>query len=91
MTPALSAALSAPPEGCSRPEVVKLMWVYIKARGLQDPKDKRKIVLDDALRGVFKVKSFNMFTMNRFLSRHLWEEEVSRGDALREWGKGIGA
>ena len=54
-----------------------MLWVYIRAKGLQNPKDKRQILLDEpGLRDVFKVKSFTMFTMNRHLSKHLWEEET---------------
>ncbi|KAG0225523.1 hypothetical protein BGX31_007602, partial [Mortierella sp. GBA43] len=34
----------------SRPEVVKQMWVYIKANSLQDEKDKRKINCDTKLK-----------------------------------------
>jgi chromatin remodeling complex protein RSC6 len=38
----------------SRPQVVKKIWQYIKARDLQDPADKRQIRCDDKLQLVFK-------------------------------------
>jgi upstream activation factor subunit UAF30 len=40
----------------SRPEVVKKIWDYVKANGLQDPNDKRYILCDDSLRPVFGEK-----------------------------------
>ena len=65
---------------CSRPQIVKKMWVYIKDKGLQDPKDKRKILLDDKMQAVFKRKTFTMFSMNKFISEHLMQdEEVNDG------------
>ena len=75
MTPRLAELLEAPAT-VTRPEVVKLMWAYIRSKNLQNPKDKREILLDDpGLMEVFKVKKFTMFTMNRHLSKHLWAEE----------------
>jgi len=50
-------------ETCSRPQVVKLLWQYIKANNLQDPKDKRQIICDDQMMSVFNRKSISMFTM----------------------------
>jgi upstream activation factor subunit UAF30 len=58
-------------EAASRPQVVKKMWEYIKEHSLQNPSDKREILLNSALRGVFKVKSFTMFAMNKHLSDYL--------------------
>lgn len=54
-------------------QVVKKLWEYIKAHDLQNPKDKRKIVLDDALGRLFK-PPLNMFSMNKQLSRHVYVE-----------------
>jgi upstream activation factor subunit UAF30 len=56
----------------SRPRTVKLIWEYIKARGLQDPDDKRQIRCDDAMRAVFKQDKVHMFTMNKILAGHLY-------------------
>ncbi|KAF2435060.1 SWIB-domain-containing protein, partial [Tothia fuscella] len=56
----------------SRPQTVKKIWEYIKAHDLQDPNDKRQILCDDALRGVFKADKVHMFTMNKILGQNLY-------------------
>lgn len=53
-------------------QVVKMMWKYIKENNLQDPKDGRKILCDEQLHSLFRVKSINMFQMNKALSKHIW-------------------
>ena len=47
LTPELEAVVGAGP--LPRSEVVKKLWVYIKAKDLQDPKNKRDIVADKKL------------------------------------------
>jgi chromatin remodeling complex protein RSC6 len=55
-----------------RPEVVKKLWVYIKGHNLQDPKDKRTINADEALKKVFGGQaSVNMMKMGGLISKHL--------------------
>ena len=55
-----------------RSEVVKKLWVYIKKADLQDPKNKRNIVADAALKKVFGGKAVvNMFEMTKLVSKHL--------------------
>ena len=54
-------------------QVVKRLWEYIKAHDLQNPKDKRKIVLDEQLGTLFK-PPLNMLNMNKQLSRHVYVE-----------------
>lgn len=55
-----------------RSEVVKKLWVYIKGKNLQDPKNKRNIVADAALKKVFGGKDVvNMFEMTKLVSKHL--------------------
>lgn len=55
-----------------RSEVVKKLWVYIKAKNLQDPKNKRNIVADAELKKVFGGKAVvNMFEMTKLVSKHL--------------------
>ncbi|MBA0712034.1 hypothetical protein Golax_011159 [Gossypium laxum] len=64
----------------ARTEVVKRLWTYIREKNLQDPKDKRNVLCDDSLYSLFRVKSINMFQMNKALSKHIWplnEEEVA--------------
>ena len=56
----------------SRAEVVKEIWVYIKANGLQDPKDKREILCDASLKKLFGVRKVNMFAMQKLLSPHIF-------------------
>ncbi len=55
-----------------RSEVVKKLWVYIKKNDLQDPKNKRNINADSALKAVFGGKAtVNMFEMTKLVSKHL--------------------
>jgi len=55
-----------------RSEVVKKLWAYIKAKGLQDPVNKRNINADEALKKVFDGKeTVNMFEMTKLVSKHL--------------------
>jgi chromatin remodeling complex protein RSC6 len=55
-----------------RSEVVKKLWEYIKKHNLQDPKNKRNINADEALKKVFDGKSMvNMFEMTKLVSKHL--------------------
>lgn len=79
---ALSAQLQLVVGGdrMSRPQVVKQLWVYIKAHELQDPTDKRKVKCDDKLQAVFKKPVVGMFEMNKLLGNHLYkDEEVVNG------------
>ncbi len=55
-----------------RTEVTKKLWVYIKKNDLQDPKNKRMIKADAALKTVFGGKAtVNMFEMTKLVSKHL--------------------
>jgi chromatin remodeling complex protein RSC6 len=55
-----------------RSEVVKKLWVYIKSKNLQDEKNKRNIIADEALKAVFGGKAVvNMFEMTKLVSKHL--------------------
>lgn len=55
----------------SRPEIVKILWKYIKDNNLQDPADRRYILCDDKLKTIFDKPRINSFGMNRDLSAHL--------------------
>ncbi|KAH7926988.1 SWIB-domain-containing protein [Leucogyrophana mollusca] len=59
----------------SRPQVVKRLWEYIRGHDLQNPKNKREIICDDALRAVFAVDKIDMFKMNKVLGEHLHHDE----------------
>ena len=55
----------------SRPEVVKKLWDYIKANGLQDAADKRRVNADAKLAAVFGKPQVTMFEIAGLLSPHL--------------------
>jgi len=55
-----------------RTEVTKKLWEYIKGKNLQDPKNRRNILADDALKAVFGGKGdVSMFEMTKLVSKHL--------------------
>ena len=55
-----------------RSQVVKKLWVYIKAHHLQDSKNRRMINADDKLKPVFNGNGqVSMFEMAKHLSKHL--------------------
>jgi upstream activation factor subunit UAF30 len=56
-----------------RPQVVKAIWVYIKANNLQNPEDKREILCDEKLKAVMKTKKVSMFKMAQLITPHLLE------------------
>lgn len=69
-SPALAAVVGS--NALPRTEVVKKMWVYIKANGLQDSANKRMINADDKLKAIFGGKSqVSMFDMAKHLANHL--------------------
>lgn len=47
------------------------MWEYIRGNSLQNPADKRTVVLDKALQDIFKVKTFTIFSMNKHISEQM--------------------
>lgn len=56
----------------ARGQVVKKLWEYIKANGLQDQQNKRNINADAKLKVVFGGKAMvNMFEMTKLVSAHL--------------------
>eukprot|EP00584_Thalassiosira_punctigera_P027920 CAMPEP_0172576832 /NCGR_PEP_ID=MMETSP1067-20121228/137920_1 /TAXON_ID=265564 ORGANISM="Thalassiosira punctigera, Strain Tpunct2005C2" /NCGR_SAMPLE_ID=MMETSP1067 /ASSEMBLY_ACC=CAM_ASM_000444 /LENGTH=324 /DNA_ID=CAMNT_0013369509 /DNA_START=138 /DNA_END=1112 /DNA_ORIENTATION=- len=55
----------------ARTAIVKSLWVYIKENNLQNPSDKREILLDDKMKAVFGVESFTMFSMNKYIGAHV--------------------
>jgi chromatin remodeling complex protein RSC6 len=69
-SPALAEIVGSKP--IPRTEVTKRLWAYIKKNKLQDPKNKRMIKADAALKVVFGGKStVNMFEMTKIVSKHL--------------------
>jgi upstream activation factor subunit UAF30 len=54
-----------------RSEIVKKIWDYIKANGLQDAKNKREINADATLEPIFGKKKVSMFEMNTHIARNV--------------------
>ncbi len=55
-----------------RTQVVKKMWDYVKAEGLQDRKNRRMINADDKLRPIFGGRrQVSMFDMAKMISAHV--------------------
>ncbi|EFJ19377.1 hypothetical protein SELMODRAFT_419232 [Selaginella moellendorffii] len=70
LSPELQAIIGE--ESLPRTQVVKQLWVYIRAHNLQDPENKRNIICDDPLRELFGTDQTDMFQMNKLLSKHIW-------------------
>jgi DNA topoisomerase-3 len=66
---ALAAVIGSAP--VARPQVIKQLWDYIKANGLQDAKDKRNINADAALLPVFGKSQISMFELTGIVGKHL--------------------
>ena len=67
---ALAAVVGSKP--LPRTEVVKKIWVYIKANKLQDSANRRMINADAKLKVVFGGKAqVSMFDMAKHISKHL--------------------
>ncbi|MHB8261087.1 MAG: SWIB/MDM2 domain-containing protein [Bacteroidia bacterium] len=72
VTPSAALAEVVGSKPIPRSEVVKKIWVYIKANKLQDAKNKRMINADAKLKPVFSGKDqVSMFEMAKHLSKHL--------------------
>ncbi len=65
----LAAVIGSTPQ--PRTEVVKLMWEYIKANQLQNPKNKRNILADAKLKAIFGKDEVTMFEMTGLVGKHL--------------------
>src|SRR4026209_1809357 len=69
-SPQLAEVVGAKP--LPRTEVTKKLWAYIKKNNLQDPKNKRNINADPALKKVFGGKAtVSMFEMTKLVGKHL--------------------
>jgi chromatin remodeling complex protein RSC6 len=52
------------------------MWDYIKENNLQNPNDKREIILDKKMKEVFVgVDTVTMFSINKHLAKHIYKKE----------------
>ncbi|HXD92978.1 MAG TPA: SWIB/MDM2 domain-containing protein [Bacteroidia bacterium] len=71
-TPSAALAEIIGSHAVPRSQVVKKLWVYIKANKLQDSKNKRMINADAKLKPVFSGKDqVSMFEMAKHISKHL--------------------
>jgi DNA topoisomerase-3 len=66
---ALAAVIGNEPVG--RPQVIKKLWDYIKAEGLQDAANKRAINADAKLLPVFGREQVTMFELAGIVGKHL--------------------
>ena len=69
LSPALAAVVGDKP--LPRTEIVSKLWVYIKAKGLQDKVNKRMINADDKLKAVFGKAQVSMFEMAGLIGKHV--------------------
>ena len=58
-------------EPVARPAVIKKLWDYIKANGLQDATNKRNINADEKLLAVFGKPQVTMFELAGIVGKHL--------------------
>ena len=65
----LAAVIGSEP--IARTQVIKKLWDYIKANGLQDAKDKRAINADSKLLPVFGKPQVSMFELAGIVGKHL--------------------
>jgi len=66
---ALAAVIGSEP--VARPAVIKKLWDYIKANGLQDAANKRAINADEKLLAVFGKPQVTMFELAGIVGKHL--------------------
>lgn len=71
VTPSKELAAIVGEEPMPRSEIVKRMWDYIKKNDLQNPKNKREILADDALKPIFGAPKVSMFEMNAHIARNV--------------------
>ena len=68
-SPALAAVIGNEP--LARTAIVKAIWDYIKAHGLQDQQNKRMINADAKLKPVFGKDQISMFELAKLINQHV--------------------
>ena len=72
VTPDATLAAVVGSKAAPRTEMTKRLWAYIKKHKLQDPKARRMIVADAAMKAVFGGKSkVDMFEMTKLVNKHM--------------------
>jgi chromatin remodeling complex protein RSC6 len=69
LSPELQAIVGA--KQLTRPQIVKKLWIYIKAHRCQDAKNKRMIVPDKKLEAVIGKKPVDMLKLAGHLNKHI--------------------
>ena len=69
VSPELQAVVGA--KRLTRPEIVKKLWVYIKAHKCQDTKNRRMINPDQKLSEVIGKKSVDMLKLAGHINKHI--------------------
>lgn len=69
LSPELQAVVGA--SKLTRPQIVKKLWVYIKAHKCQDTKNRRMIVPDKKLSEVIGKKPVDMLKLAGCLNKHI--------------------
>ena len=69
MSPALQEVVKS--KRLTRPQVMKKLWMYIKAHRLQDHKNRRMINPDKKLAAVLGSRPINMLKMAGVLNKHI--------------------
>ena len=76
LRPSEALAKVTGPDPLTRPQVMKKLWVYIKAKNLQNPDNKRNILSDEVLLPIFDNKpEVTMFEMAKLVGPHLTKED----------------
>ena len=71
LTPSAALAAVIGGEAVARTEVIKKVWDYVKANGLQDATNKRAINADAKLLPVFGKAQITMFELAGIVGKHL--------------------
>jgi DNA topoisomerase-3 len=71
LTPSAALAAVVGPDPLPRTEVIKKLWDYIKANGLQDSTNKRAINADETLLPIFGKPQVTMFELAKVVGPHL--------------------
>jgi DNA topoisomerase-3 len=71
LTPSAALAAVIGAEPVARTQVIKKLWDYIKAHGLQDAKNRRAINADAKLNAVFGKPQVTMFELAGIVGKHL--------------------
>jgi chromatin remodeling complex protein RSC6 len=69
LSPALASIVGS--NKSTRPQIVKKLWVYIKAKKLQDVNNRRMIVPDGKLAEVIGNRPVDMLKLAGFLNKHI--------------------